>query len=91
MKYILNENVNIRDIAGEKLLFLGIGNNGNFNGAYQLNDISYDILKMVQDNKNVEDIIDNIMNEYDMEKDIVERDIMNFISEMIGKHIVIEV
>ena len=71
-----------RQVAGQNIVIALGEANKSFNGMINLNDSGSLIWDMLQSGCEREDIISAMLEEYDVEKDIVERDVDTFIESL---------
>lgn len=77
----------------ESIIIKGINNkywalNTKYGTQYKLNRVSYDILSNLNGVKTVEQILDDMLNKYNIDSKTLETDINNFIERAIEKKII---
>lgn len=82
----LNKNYIIKHVLDSDVL---ININSNFDGIIKLNKTSKDICLYVQKNMKVDEIIKELSKKYDIDIHILEKDVNDFINDMIKKGIFI--
>lgn len=82
----LNKNYIIKHVLDSDVL---ININSNFDGIIKLNKTSKDICLYVQNNMKVDEIIKELSKKYDIDIHILEKDVNDFINDMIKKGIFI--
>lgn len=86
MKYIRNEKIVTANISNE----LGMLNIES--GKYYVADsIAVDIWKMLFEAKNINQLVDELINEYDVTFDKCKNDVEKFIQHLVDKKLVLEV
>jgi len=72
----------LREVAGNYIV-VAIGEQAvDFDGVITINEIGAFIWKLLEKGAELPELIDAVLNEYDVEKSIVETDINNFIDKM---------
>jgi len=83
------ENFSLRNIAGEYVV-VPIGKNSiNFKAMMSLNETAAFLWKKLETEISKEELVDNLVEEYDVSKEKAEKDVDNFIS-MLKEHKIIE-
>jgi len=81
--YKLNNKYEILDYETNKYIF------NNENGfVFEINEVGYKIIELIELGKNLQEIIMFISIEYDKEKDELENDIKSFIAQLLDKEII---
>lgn len=83
----LNSNYVIKNVLDSYIL---VDIKSNFDGVIKLNKTSKDICELVNEGLDKESIIDRLYEKYEINKDELNKDINNFINEMIEKGIFID-
>lgn len=66
-----------------------IDNSKNSNHIIKINEVSKRIFECIKEGKNKDEIIDILLNEYDVSKEQLLKDIDDFISDSISKGIIV--
>ena len=66
-----------------------VDNSKNSNHIIKINEVSKRIFECIKEGKNKEEIIDILLNEYDVSKEQLLKDIDDFINDSISKGIII--
>lgn len=82
----LNKSYEIKHVLDSDVL---IDISSNYEGIIKLNKTSKDICLYVQKNMSVEEIINELSNKYDVDINILKKDVNDFVNEMIKKGIFI--
>lgn len=78
----------LREIAGDYVL-IPIGRTVlNTNGLYILTEVSARIFQLLPSVENETELIDRLMTEYDVERDVLAADVMSFLEELRGMEII---
>lgn len=77
----------VRDLAGQSIVVALGEASKTFNGMIKLNDTGRLIWDMLAEGKSKEEIIDRFTAEYDVEREIADRDITAFIEVLQGADI----
>ena len=77
----------VRDLAGQSIVVALGEASKTFNGMIKLNDTGRLIWDMLAVGKSKEDIIDRFTAEYDVEREIADRDVTVFIETLQGADI----
>ena len=77
----------VRDLAGQSIVVALGEASKTFNGMIKLNDTGRLIWDMLAVGKSKEDIIDRFTAEYDVEREIADRDVTAFIETLQGADI----
>ena len=78
----LKDGVVISDIGDEYMLISSGVCNTKFSGALILNEVSYFVLNQLKEEKTYESLLDSVLSEYDVSREIAERDLNKIIEEM---------
>ena len=75
----INQNIIHREIAGEHIL-LPIGEFAlQYSGVFAITEVGADIWEMLQNGKNIQEITTALMEIYDVKKEVLEKDIDEFL------------
>lgn len=77
----------VRDLAGQSIVVALGEASKTFNGMIKLNDTGRLIWDMLAEGKSKEEIVDRFTAEYDVERDIADRDVSAFIETLQGADI----
>ena len=77
----------VRDLAGQSIVVALGEASKTFNGMIKLNDTGRLIWDMLADGKSKDEIIDRFTAEYDVEREIADRDVTMFIETLQGADI----
>lgn len=78
----INNNYAIREVMGETLL-VPIGDHlQKFNGIITLNELGVFILKQLPDAENEAEIVDRILEEYEIDREKAENDVKYFLDKL---------
>ena len=80
---LLNEEFIVRKL-GDELLILSIDGDE----LHTLDEIGTLIWHSINGENSIGDIIDNIFQEYEVEKDIVKKDVLAFVNELISRNLI---
>jgi len=78
----------MRNVAGKNIV-VSVGAEVNFSGMLTLNDTGIFFWNLLQENTDKEKMLDAVLSEYDIDKEIDEKDIDNFI-EKLREHNILE-
>lgn len=78
----LKNNYIIREIMGDTLLIPDGEHLFEFNGIVTLNELGVFILKLLPDVENEEEIVEKILEEYDVDKETAEKDVHDFMEQL---------
>lgn len=87
----MNENYVLRKV-GDTWAIFPIANalSTNSRRIIKINAVGTTILSKLQDEKNVETICEELLNEYDADEDTINRTVAQFVNKMISQGIVVE-
>ncbi len=74
----------LKDVAGNTFVVAVGSMSKKFNGIITLNETAKLIWQCLVDGAEKEEIVEKIMNEYDAEREIVEKDVDSFIAKLDG-------
>jgi hypothetical protein len=77
----------VRDLAGQSIVVALGEASKTFNGMIKLNDTGRLIWDMLAEGKSKDEIVDRFTAEYDVEREIAERDVSAFIETLQGADI----
>lgn len=83
----INKNYVIKHVLDSDIL---IDIKSNFNSVIKLNKTSKQICELINKGLNRQQIINELVNKYDIDKDTLKKDVNKFIDEMIDKGIINE-
>jgi hypothetical protein len=84
----IKEGYILREVAGSNIV-VPIGNaQVSFNGIMTLNDVGTFIWKLLENGSDNEQILNAILEEYDVEKEIAERDLKIYIEKLRSKDLI---
>ena len=69
----------LREIAGEYIIIPTGKTALEFNGLITVNEIGMELWKMLQNDVTFEDLLNGIMEEYDVDEDVAKEDIQDFL------------
>ena len=74
--YILKE-------VGKEYMIIPVNNTKvSIEHIYEINETGRDMYKLLCDNKNIDEIVDILSNDYDVSKELLKRDLLEFIEEL---------
>lgn len=82
----LNDSYVIKSVLDSYIL---VDIKSNFNGVIKLNKTSKDICELIDKGLNKDEIIDTLLNKYDIDEKELTKDVNDFINEMVEKGIFI--
>ena len=71
-----------REIAGEAILVPIRRNVADMESIYTLDNVGADIWKLIDGERAVPDILDALLGEYDVEADVLSRDLNEFVEQL---------
>lgn len=83
----LNKNYIVKNVLDSDIL---VDIKSNFNGVIKLNKTSKDIIELTEKGYNRQQIIDELFNKYDVDKESLIKDVDSFINKMLEKGIFID-
>lgn len=83
--FLRNENYIWRIIDGETIIMSPYGDK-----LYALNDVGTFIWELLDGSKTIDDIVSNILKDYDIEKNIVYNDVIRFIEKLLENNILVK-
>lgn len=88
MKYRISDGIALREIMGDSIL-VPIGETDGFNGIFLLNPTSRIIYDGFLSGVGEEDIVNEILSQYDATRAEVEQDVRECIADMAAKNILV--
>lgn len=90
--YIKSQDVVCRQVEDEYIIIPVVGGIGNIDDCiFSMNRTGKVIWDMLDGTKNLNTIADNLILEYDLEKDQAEKDILGFLHELVSRNIAVKV
>lgn len=86
----IDRNFVLREIADECIIIPTGKTALKFNGLITVNEIGLELWKMLQEEVTFEDLLQGIMEEYDVEEDVAKEDIQEFLDKLIQGGILTE-
>ena len=80
----------LREIAGDYIIIPTGRTVLDFNGLITVNEVGVTLWKMLQEEVTFEDLLQGIMEEYDVEEDVAKEDIQEFLDKLIQGGILTE-
>ena len=74
----------LREIAGDYIIIPTGKTVLEFNGLITVNEVGIDIWKMLQEEVTFEELVQGILNEYDVEEEVAREDIREFLDTLIS-------
>lgn len=78
----LKQDFVLREIGGDSLLIPVSSLDSTFNGIISLNETSISIWKLLESGKEKSEIVDALLEEYDVEREQAEHDVDNFCAQL---------
>ena len=78
----IDRNFVLREIAGEYIIIPTGKTALEFNGLITVNEIGMELWKMLQNEVTFEDLLNGIMEEYDVDEDVAKEDIQDFLDKL---------
>ena len=78
----IDRNFVLREIAGEYIIIPTGKTALEFNGLITVNEIGMELWKMLQNDVTFEDLLNGIMEEYDVDEDVAKEDIQDFLDKL---------
>lgn len=86
----INKEFVLREIAGDYVI-IPIGSTVlEFNGLVTVNEVGAVLWKMLQEEVSIDQLVQGVMEEYDVEEDVVREDIQEFLDKLIEGGILAE-
>ncbi|MBQ7923009.1 MAG: PqqD family protein [Clostridia bacterium] len=87
---LINKNVVHREIAGEHIL-VPVGETAlRYSGIFSITEVGAKIWEMLRDGKDIPDITAALLETYDVEKDVLEKDIDDFLQMLRENELILE-
>ena len=80
----IKEGYLLREVAGSNIVVPVGSGNMDFSGVITLNEVCSFIWKQLEKDATKEDILNNLLDEYDVDKATAERDVDEFINKLKG-------
>ncbi len=78
----------LREVAGN-FIVVAVGNAvKDFNGVITLNEVGAFLWKKLEDGATEEELVDALLSEYEVEKDVAEADVKKFVDKLVGAGLV---
>ena len=78
----------LREVAGN-FIVVAVGNAvKDFNGVITLNEVGAFLWKKLEGGATEEDLVDALLSEYEVEKDVAEADVKKFVDKLVGAGLV---
>lgn len=78
----LNEHYVLKEVAGEYMLVYQDATNVDISKVITVNEVGAFIIKGAGENKSEEDIVNDILKEYQVEEEIVRKDVHEYIEKL---------
>ena len=78
----IDRNFVLREIAGEYIIIPTGKTALEFNGLITVNEIGMELWKMLQNEVTFDDLLNGIMEEYDVDEEIAKEDIQDFLEKL---------
>ena len=72
----------LREIAGEYILIPTGTTTQEFNGLITINDVAAFIWKNIENVSSIDEMINLVLDEYEVEEDVVRNDIQEFVNQL---------
>lgn len=80
----------LREIAGEYIL-VPVGDTAlTFNGLITVNEVGAFLWEYLQEDTTKEQLINTVLDEYEVEREVVEKDVDEFLQELLDAQIICE-
>ena len=86
----IREGFILREVAGTFVIISAGDDNLDFKGVITVNEVGALIWKCVEAGKTKDEIVDKILSEYDVQRDIAANDCNEFLEQLISKNIIEE-
>ena len=83
----INKEFVLREIAGDYVIIPTGQTVLEFNGLITVNEVGVSIWNMLQEEVTEDDLVDGILNEYEVEEDVAREDIREFIDTLVAGNI----
>lgn len=78
----IDRNFVLREIAGEYIIIPTGKTALEFNGLITVNEIGMELWKMLQNEVTFDDLLNGIMEEYDVDEEVAKEDIQDFLEKL---------
>ena len=78
----IDRNFVLREIAGEYIIIPTGKTALEFNGLITINEIGMELWKMLQNEVTFDDLLNGIMEEYDVDEEVAKEDIQDFLEKL---------
>lgn len=89
-KYVRNSNFVHRKIGADNILVPIRQINAESESLYTLNDVASFIWEQLKDPKNIEELLETILIEYEVNKDTARQDVMELVNNLVENGILVE-
>ncbi len=79
---MLNNNFMLKKVADEYMIIPTSDKNVNFSRIFNTNETGAFIFNNLKDNKSIEEILELLIKEYNAPKEVLEKDLYEFIDEL---------
>lgn len=86
-QYKMSDDVVIRKNQDGTMIMMKMDDSNVF---FKVQGVSVNVLKGIQDSKGPQDIIQEIVSEYDVDSSQVESDVENFLTELVSKDLLVK-
>jgi len=83
-RYVKDPSVVYREIAGEAILVPIRRNVADMESVYTLDSVGADIWSLIDGERTLADILDALLGEYDVEANVLSRDLDEFIEQLVS-------
>ena len=78
----------LREIAGDYIIIPTGKTVFDFNGLITLNEVGVSLWKMLQNEVTFDDLLQEVLDEYDVEPDVAREDIQGFLAQLVQRGII---
>ena len=78
----------LREIAGDYIIIPTGKTVLDFNGLITLNEVGVSLWKMLQNEVTFDDLLQGILDEYDVEPDVAREDIQGFLAQLVQRGVI---
>ena len=78
----------LREIAGDYIIIPTGKTVLDFNGLITLNEVGVSLWKMLQNEVTFDDLLQEVLDEYDVEPDVAREDIQGFLAQLVQRGII---
>ena len=86
----IDKNFALREIAGEYIIIPTGRTALEFNGLITVNEVGMELWKMLQENVTFDDLLNGILEEYDVDENAAREDIQEFLDRLVKGGILTE-